>query len=270
MEQATSVRRQALVTGASSGIGLAFARLLASEHYDLILTARRGDRLEQLATELRDRHGVRTTVIVADLAAPDASERLAGALSAQALQVDVLVNNAGFGVPGAYATTTWKQQHDFLQVLVVAVAELSHRLLPGMIERRWGRIINVASVAGLMPGVAGHTLYAASKAFVIRFSESLALEGKRHDVNVCASCPGFTLTEFHDVTGTREQVNTMPDFMWLDADRVARESYDAVMNGVSVYVPGRLYRGLVQASRLLPASVVSRLMQRNAGKFRRV
>ena len=270
MEQATSVRRLALVTGASSGIGSAFAGVLAAEGYDLILTARRRDRLEQLATELGRQYRINTTVILADLAAPDASQRLTNELAAQALHVDVLINNAGFGVPGAYATTTWKQQQDFLQVLVVAVAELSHRLLPGMIERRWGRIINVASVAGLMPGVAGHTLYAASKAFVIRFSESLALEAKRHNVNVCASCPGFTLTEFHDVTGTREQVSTMPNFMWLNADRVARESYEAVMNGVPVYVPGRLYRSLVNASRLLPPSIVSRLMQRNAGKFRRV
>jgi hypothetical protein len=266
----TLPRRTALVTGASSGIGLAFARVLAGEGYNLILTARRRERLEQLAHELQSRYGVNASVIPADLAEPGAVDRLVGDISGPSLRVDVLVNNAGFGVPGRYASTTWQQQRDFLQVLVIAVTELSHRLLPPMIERRWGRIINVASVAGLMPGVAGHTLYAASKAFVIKFSESLALETARHGVHVCASCPGFTLTEFHDVTGTRAQVNTMPRFMWLDADRVAQESYAAVMKGVPVYVPGRLYRTLVGASRLLPQSLVLALMERNAGKFRRV
>ena len=139
-----------------------------------------------------------------------------------------------------------------------------------MIERRWGRIINVASLAGLLPGVAGHTLYAASKAFVITFSESLALETARHGVHVTASCPGFTLSEFHDVTGTREQVSTMPAFMWLDAEFVARESYDAVMAGVPVLRARPVNRTLGHAGRVLPRSIVSGLMKRNATKFRRV
>jgi uncharacterized protein len=270
MKEGTSIRRRALVTGASSGIGLTFAHVLAAEGYDLILTARRADRMEQLAADLHGRHGADVAVIPADLAAADAVQKLVTTVAERALHVDFLVNNAGFGVPGAYASTTWQQQHDFLQVLVIAVAELSHRLLPAMIERRWGRIINVASVAGMLPGVAGHTLYAAAKAFVIKFSESLALEGVRHNVHVCASCPGFTLTEFHDVTGTRAQVSTMPKFMWLDADQVARESYDAVMRGVPVYVPGRMYRTMASLSRTLPQSVVWALMKRSAGKFRRV
>lgn len=270
MKEATSPRRRGLVTGASSGIGLAFARVLAAEGFDLILTARRHERLAQLADELRGRHGIDAVVMAADLADERAVEGLAHDIAHSARQVDFLVNNAGFGVPGAYASTSWQQQRDFLQVLVTAVAELTHRLLPGMIERRWGRIINVASVAGMMPGVAGHTLYAASKAFVIKFSESLALETHRHNIHVSASCPGFTLTEFHDVTGTRAQVNTMPKAMWLDADRVARESYAAVMKGVPVYVPGRLYRMLVGASRVVPPSVVLAVMKRNASKFRRV
>ena len=270
MEEATGIRRRALVTGASSGIGLSFASVLSARGYDLILTARRVDRLERLASDLRQRNGADVVVIPADLAAVAASEQLVAAIANRGLAVDFLVNNAGFGVPGAYASTTWPAQRDFLQVLVVALAELSHRLLPGMIERRWGRIINVASLAGMLPGVAGHTLYAASKAFVIKFSESLALETARHGIHVCASCPGFTYTEFHDVTGTRAQVDSMPRFMWLDADRVARDSYDAVMRGVPVYVPGRLYRAIAGVSRILPQSVVWGLMKRNAGKFRRV
>jgi short-subunit dehydrogenase len=270
MKEATTMRRRALITGASSGIGLAFAQVCAERGYDLILTARRLDRLEAVAHDVTKRYGVNTVVLTGDLADPSAPARLATAIAERSLHVDVLVNNAGYGVPGSYASTSWQQQQDFLQVLVVAVAELSHRLLPGMIERRWGRIINVASLAGLLPGVAGHTLYAASKAFIIKFSESLALETARHGIQVSASCPGFTYTEFHDVIGTRAQVSKMPQFMWLDAERVARESFDAVMAGVPVYVPGRVNGAVATLSRVLPKSLVWALMKRNASKFRRV
>jgi uncharacterized protein len=270
MTEGTSLRRRALITGASSGIGLAFARVLAESGHNLILTARRQDRLERLAGELRTGHGAEVVVLPADLADPLAPERLVQSIAQRSLHVDLLVNNAGFGVPGSYAGTTWADQQRFLQVLVVAVAELTHRLLPGMIERRWGRILNVASLAGMLPGVAGHTLYAASKAFVITFSESLALETARYGVQVTASCPGFTYSEFHDVTGTRAQVSTMPKFMWLDAEAVARSSYDAVMAGVPVFVPGRVNATLATLGRVLPRSVVRGLMKRNATKFRRV
>ena len=262
--------RRALVTGASAGIGLAFARVLAAQGHHVILTARRKDRLEALARELGDHHGVRTHVIVDDLSDPRAPERLVATLAERGLTVDVLVNNAGYGVPGRYVSTTWEQQRDFLQVMVVAVSELTHRLVPGMIERRWGRIINVASLAGLLPGVAGHTLYAASKAFLISFSEALALETAPHGVHVTASCPGFTLSEFHDVTGTREQVSKFPKFMWLDADRVARESVDAVTKGVTVYIPGSVNRSMATMARVLPRRIVTMLLTRNATRFRRV
>jgi short-subunit dehydrogenase len=262
--------RTALVTGASAGIGVAFARVLAEQGYGLILTARRQDRLEALALELGTDHGVPTHVITSDLAQISAISRLTAGLAERGLQVDLLVNNAGYGVPGRYTSTSWDQQRDFIQVLVVAVAELTHGLLPPMIERRWGRIINVASLAGLLPGVAGHTLYAASKAFVIRFSESLALETQGTGVQVTASCPGFTHTEFHDVTGTRDQVNQLPGWMWVEADEVARSSYEAVMTGVPVHVTGRVHRSMARLARILPDRVVRGLMNRNASKFRRV
>lgn len=262
--------RTALVTGASSGIGLAFAHALAGRGYDLIVTARRQDRLEALARDVTERHGIRAHVVVEDLADPQGSERLARVLAARGLAVDILVNNAGFGVAGRYSSTAWAQQRDFLQVMVVAVSELTHRLLPGMLDRKWGRIVNVASLAGLLPGVAGHTLYAASKSFVISFSESLALETAGHGINVTASCPGFTWSEFHDVSGTREQVRKLPAFMWLGADQVARESVDAVMAGARVYVPGSVNRTLARVARVLPRSLVTALMMANAAKFRKM
>jgi uncharacterized protein len=139
-----------------------------------------------------------------------------------------------------------------------------------MIERRWGRIVNVSSLAALLPGVAGHTLYAPTKAFLVRFSESLSLEGRQHGVHVTALCPGFTLTEFHDRTGTRAQVSTIPRFIWLDADTVARRGYEAVMRGTPVTVVGGFARMMAGLAKVLPQSVIWSFMRRNAGRFRKV
>jgi short-subunit dehydrogenase len=257
--------RTALVTGASSGIGKAFAELLAGKGYALVLTARRGDRLDELAAALRQRHGVDAQTIVADLAEPNASAAIAAELQRRGLTIDVLVNNAGYGVPGSYVNVSWADHSRFMQVLVTAVLDLTYRLLPPMIERGWGRVINIASVAGMVPSPAGHTLYGASKAFVIRFSESLAAENMPNGINVTAVCPGFTYSEFHDVTGTREQMNKVPALLWLNANDVAREGYDAVMRGESVVVNGRIYRALVWLNGVLPR-VVARWVSRLAGR----
>jgi uncharacterized protein len=258
------------VTGASSGIGEAFAHVLAERGFGLALTARRADRLHALARDLSSRHEVATHVIPADLSDPAAPREVVEELTTRGVHIDMLVNNAGYGVPGAYRSTAWQRQDDVLRVMVVAVAELTHRVLPGMVERKWGRVINVASLAGLMPGVAGHTLYAASKAFVIRFSESLAPEVRRDGVHITAICPGFTLSEFHDVTGTRDQVSQMPRFLWMDAPTVARQGYDAVMRGDVVYINGRVIRAIALAGRLLPRRLIDVVMARNAHKFRKV
>lgn len=168
--------RTALVTGASAGIGRAFAELLAARGYHLVVTARRRDRLEAVAAMLRQQHGVSVHVIVADLADPAAPAALVAEIASRGLHVDVLINNAGYGVSGRLTALPWETHQAFLQVMVAAVCELSYRVLPGMAERRWGRIVNVASLAGLLPAPAGHTLYAASKAFLIRFSEALGAE----------------------------------------------------------------------------------------------
>jgi len=197
--------KTAIVTGASSGIGKAFAELLAGRGYALVLTARRRDRLDALAATLRQRHGIETHTIVADLADPGASARIVSQLAERRLAIDVLVNNAGYGVPGSYVNVTWADHERFVQVMVLAVCDLTYRLLPPMIERGWGRIINIASVAGMVPAPAGHTLYGASKAFLIRFSEALSAEGAPKGVHVTAVCPGFTHSEFHDVLGTRDR-----------------------------------------------------------------
>ncbi len=263
-------RRTALVTGASAGIGAAFAHVFAAEGFDLVLTARRRDRLEVLAAELAGRHGIKVQVIPADLADPTTPRRLETEVAAAAVAVDALVNNAGYAMAGKYLDWDWARHADFLQVMVVAVAELTHRFLGGMIERGYGRIINVASLAGLVPAPAGHTLYAAAKAFLIKFSESLALEVAPQGVHVTALCPGFTYSEFHDVSGMRGSVSQLPRWLWQDAETVARFGYQAVMAGRVICVPGRVNRLIAGLARVLPSPVLLSLVRRQVRRFRRV
>jgi short-subunit dehydrogenase len=258
-------RPTALVTGASSGIGAAFADVFAAHGYDLILTARREARLTAKAAELRHATGAQVRTVVSDLAEPDAVSRLAEWLTREGVTVDALVNNAGYGVPGRYLRSSWKTHLDFLHVMTTTVAELTYLTLPGMVERRFGRIINVASLAALVPPSAGHTLYGASKSFVVRFSEALALEVAPHGVHVSAVCPGFTYSEFHDVNGMRNRVSRMPSFLWMDASRVAREGYAAVEAGRAVYIPGRVNRTIATLSSILPGFVVT-AVNRYAGR----
>jgi short-subunit dehydrogenase len=253
--------RTALITGASAGIGAAFAHVFAEQGFDLVLTARRGDRLSELARVIAFRHGRRVHIIEADLADRSAPAAIEQQIAAAGLTIDVLVNNAGYGLPGSFLDCAWDQHRDFLQVLVTAVAELTHRFLPGMIARRYGRIINVASLAGLVPSAAGHTLYGASKA--------MALETASSNVHVTALCPGFTYSEFHDVNGMRQQVSQLPSFMWMDADTVARQGYAAVMRGDMVCINGRANRAIAYVTRVMPQWIVMRVLKRVARKFRR-
>lgn len=258
----------ALVTGASSGIGAAIAREYARRGVPLVLSARRGERLQALAEELKDQ--VECIVAAADLADPDTPAALQAALAEQDVRIGILVNNAGYGVPGSYHASSWETHAAFLQVMVNSVAELSWRLLPQIRASGQGRILNVASFAGLVPGTAGHTLYAAAKSFMIRFSESLALENARHGVRVCALCPGFTHSEFHDVTGTRAQVSRLPRWMWLEADEVARQGVEGVEAGRVVVVPGLAYKLMRLGFKLLPDTLSRQLVGRNSGAIRNV
>lgn len=258
----------ALVTGASAGIGAAFARELASRGCALVLTARREERLSALAAELLQRYHVHAECIAADLADPAAPQKLCAEIERRGIAIDILVNNAGYGLPGSFVSQPWSKHAEFIQVMMTAPCELVRLLLPGMQRRGYGRIVNIASLAGLVPGSAGHTLYGASKAFLIKFSQSLALENVRHGVNVCAVCPGFTYSEFHDVTGTRGVVSKMPRYMWLTADEVARHGMDAVERGEIVYVTGRINRAIKTLFKLLPDRFALRTMQKRSKDFR--
>jgi short-subunit dehydrogenase len=262
-------RRTVLVTGASAGIGEAFADVFAATGFDLVLVARREERLRAVAARLESRHQVRAHVVALDLSHRDAVADLVGELTSRGIVVDALVNNAGYGVPGVFTASPWARHETMLQLMLVGVTELTHRLLPGMIERRYGRIINVASLAGLVPSPAGHTLYGATKSFLIKFSESLAAEVARYNVHVTALCPGFTRSEFHDVTGTRGQMTSMPSWMWMDAPDVARQGFDAVMTGTPIYVNGRLNRTIALLARYVPQRLVLAVSHKTGGRYRK-
>jgi len=262
-------RPVALVTGASAGIGQAFARQLAIAGHDLVITARRLDRLEQLAQELRVQRGARVEVIAADLSDPAAPAALFDAITARGLVVDVLVNNAGYGLGAGYRATSWQQNADFLQVMVTSVAQLTHLFVSGMVERQYGRIALVASLAGLIHGAPGSTLYAGSKAFLIRFAESLSLELEGTGVTVTALCPGYTFSEFHDVAGTRERVSATPKLAWMDAEAVARQGVAAALRGQTVYVHGAFNRAVELAMRLMPRAAARGIMRGQAKRYRK-
>jgi uncharacterized protein len=261
-------RKLALITGASAGIGAAFARAYAARGFDLALTARRRDRLEALALELKRAHGAESHVITADLADPKAPEAVIAEVAASGRHASVVVNNAGYGLPGTFANTSWAEQAAFIQVMVTAVAELAHRTMPQMQQSGYGRIINVASLAGLLPGSAGHTLYAASKGFLIKMSQSLALEGGK-GVHVTALCPGFTYSEFHDVNGTRDAVSKMPKAMWQDAETVVAGAIAANEAGDAVYVPGAVNKTVAWLGRALPPKVAMGIVAGQSARYRR-
>lgn len=266
-------RRLCLITGASAGIGAEFARQYAALGWNLALTARRADRLEALAAELAAKHGVEIHVFAEDLADPAAPERLVAAIEAKGLVVDGLVNNAGYGLPGTFFTTSWADQAAFLQVLYMAPLELTHRLLPGMAARKFGRIINVASLAGYAAGSAGHTLYASVKSGLIKFSESLNAECEalgHTDIHCTALCPGFTWSEFHDVNGTRDTTNKMPKWMWMDAAPVVEAGISAVNRGQPVVVPGGVNKMLATLTRILPEPLGRAMVRGQSSRYRKL
>ena len=262
-------KRRVLITGASAGIGAACAREWASRGWDMLLVARRLEPMRELARELETAHGTSVEVMSADLADPAAPATLWADIQAAGLQIDGLINNAGYGVPGSFLSVPWSTHADFLRVLLWAPTELTHLLLPAMQARGYGRIVNVASLAGLVPGTAGHTLYGGTKSYLIRFSQSLAQEVRSKGVHVTALCPGFTYSEFHDVNGMRPAVSQMPRFLWMDAATVAREAFDAVEVGKMIHVNGRINRGLALLARLLPQRLALALMGGQSRRFRR-
>jgi uncharacterized protein len=234
----------ALVTGASAGIGAAIADSLAQRGHGLTLVARREDRLTELATGLHERHGVRVGVVACDLA--DGAERdgLAAKVEELGLDVEVLVNNAGFGYAGDFVDADSERQVDMVRVNCEAVVDLAGRYLRGMVQRGRGAMINVASVAAFQP-MPGSATYAATKAFVLNYTEAVHQELKGTGVTATAICPGPVRTEFVDAAGI-ERADSAPGFVWMSAEDVAEEAVKAADAGKRAVVPGRLnYAGSV-------------------------
>lgn len=264
-------RKTILITGASAGIGAALARECAGRGYDLILTARREGPLRVLADDLTAKHGVSVNVVVADLAAPGAPVALVEEIRARGLSVDGLINNAGFSRTTGFLATDPVDHASMIRVMLTAPVELSRLLLPGMAERGWGRVLNVASLAGQMPATGGDTLYGPIKSFLIKASQGLWLEMRGTGVHVTALCPGYTYTEFHDVNGSREQVsNAYPKWMWMDADRVARIGWEAVEANRPRVTPGFMNNGLAALGGLLPDALALKMVGGHARRLDRL
>ena len=253
----------ALITGASGGIGEELARLLAAGGSDVVLVARSAGKLTALAEELSRGHGVRATVVSEDLSAADAAQRIARRLTEEKIAVDVLVNNAGFATYGPFIETSAAEETRLLQVNIVALTMLTKALLPPMIERRQGRVLNVASMAGFQPGPL-MAVYFASKAYVLSFSEALTEETRGTGVTVTCLCPGATHTGFQDRARMHES-KLFSTMSVMSAREVARAGYDGMMAGRAIVIPGLSNKIGVQVIRFAPRALVRRVMRRIQG-----
>jgi short-subunit dehydrogenase len=260
-------RPLALITGASAGIGAAFARAYARRGCDLALVARRADRLEALAAELSAAHGVEAFAIAADLSVFEAHESILQAIAARGRVVDVLVNNAGFGIAQSFTGVPWSRQRDFLMTLVVAPCGLAYQVIPGMVARGSGVIINVASLAGFAPGVAGNSLYPGAKSLMIKWSQALDAEYRAKGLRVTAICPGFTKTEFGAVAGVQHIIDQEPRLFSQTAEQVAEIAICANQAGRVVVIPGWHNRVAAALMRGLPESLVRKIIGIGAAKY---
>lgn len=259
-----------LVTGASAGIGAALARVYAGHGWDLVLTARRETPLKALAEELAHA-GAASTVLTEDLGDAEAPRRLFDAVAQRGLTVDGLVNNAGFSRTAGFLNTDPAAHAAMIRVMLAAPVELARLFAPDMVERGYGRILNVASLAGQMPATGGDTLYGPIKSFLIKASQGLHLELRGTGVHVTALCPGYTLTEFHDVNGTREEVSTAyPAWMWQTADHVARVGYAACEANRPKVTPGVMNNLLAGLAKHLPDRVALNMVGGHAKRLKRI
>jgi short-subunit dehydrogenase len=243
------MKKTALITGASSGIGLELARLFARDNYDLVLVARSEAKMRELGDELAKQHGTKTTVIPADLSKADAAQTVVDALRAQSIDIEVLVNNAGLGRVGPFAATELAPELEMIQVNIVALVQLTKLLLPAMVARKSGAVLNVASTAAFQPGP------------LMSFSEAIADELRNSGVTVTALCPGPTQTGFAaaaDMESTRLFTMTKP----MTSAAVARVGYDAMKSGRRVVIAGLRNMLLAQSIRITPRRMVTTIVRR--------
>ena len=252
---------RALITGGSVGIGAALAEVFAEHGHDLILVSRTRDKLEARGRDIEKKFGVSVVCIPEDLADPSGASRLHDAVSARALDVEYLVNNAGVGLYGKFATTDLGAELKMIQLNVTSVVDLTKRFLPAMMSRRSGRILNVASTAAFVPGP-WMSVYYASKAFLLSFSQAIDYELKPTDISVTTLCPGPTESEFKVRAGS--QRSRLFEAFVMDAPRVARCGYDAMMAGKPVAIPGLRNKMIPVAARVTPRPLIAKLSYRAA------
>ncbi len=245
------MKKWALVTGATAGIGESFTRLLATKGFNLVLVARDEARLHERAAGLKEKFGAQSVVIVADLATEAGCAKVEDYIRAN--EIEVLINNAGFGINKAFTRSDLAKEEEVLKVLVRTPMRLMHVALPGMKERNSGVVINVSSIASFIAGGA----YSASKAYLTVLSESLSTELSATNIKVCALCPGFTRTEFHQ--RGRMKMAGLPNFMWLNSDFLVAKAWKDAISDKPVSVPGWQYKTLVGIISLAPRSIVRRL-----------
>jgi short-subunit dehydrogenase len=243
----------ALITGATAGIGNAYAELLAKQGFDLVLVARDLPRLNQVAKRLSKTYKIKVETLKADLTKPAQLARVEKRVSNISKPIEVLVNNAGFGIKESFIDTQIKKEQELLDVLVTAPLRLTHAVLPGMIKRNNGTIVNVSSVASW---IAGGT-YSAAKSYLTVFTEYLHTELKGTNVNISALCPGFTRTEFHQRGKMR--MSGLPNFMWLTVDQVVAQSWKYAKAGKVICIPGWQYLILSTVARIAPRPLVRKL-----------
>jgi short-subunit dehydrogenase len=252
-------RSTALITGASGGIGRELAELFAQDGWDLVLVARSADKLADVARNLEERREVRCVPVPADLADPGAPATIVQAVAERGLALDALVNNAGFGLRGAFVETDFEREREMIQLNVVALTHLTKLVLPGMLARGKGRILNVASLAGFTPGP-GMAVYYATKAYVLSFSEALATELAGRGVTVTVLAPGPTVTGFGATAGAGDS-RLFKGPMVKDVRFVARAGYEGMLKGKRIVIPGFMNKALVQSLRVSPRAMIARIAQ---------
>ena len=249
----------ALITGASSGIGLEIAKNFAEKGYNLILTARRKDLLEEVAKNISSKNDVNVDIISKDLSLKESTQEIFEFCEAKDYSVDILVNNAGYGIKTAFDKTSVEEEEKFIRVLGTSVIMLTKLFIPKMIENGGGKIMIVSSVAALAAPSAIQPLYGPIKTFMNRFSDSINVNYKHKGITSTALCPGFTITGFHTASGVQEEMDRVPRFLVFSAKRIADEAVDATLSGKSLCVPTFTYKTLVFTLKYLPRWVINAL-----------
>ena len=254
------MNKTVLITGASSGLGKDFATLFAEKGYDLVLTARRKKNLEEIRNNLINQFGIKAYIISRDLSDLKSTEEIYNFCEENKIQINVLVNNAGYGLKDSFEKISLSDHIDFINVLSTSAIALTRLFLPGMIKRKFGRIINVSSVAAFAPFTNSGGMYIATKLMLLKFSEMIHNDYKNKNIFSCSVCPGFTHTEFHNEM--KEFKSSIPSFMWMESRTVVEQAYEASMSGKEIIINGWRYKILVFLMKITPKWLVKLLSGR--------